>query len=89
VRRGRTDAALDAASLRLPGAFRWTASTRSADLHGLQRGGWAKAAAFARRHLHGGARLMAGWHEPQGTSVTATGRLRSVVAFWWRRLFRA
>jgi hypothetical protein len=34
--------------------------------------------------------LMAGWHEvTDGTSISATDRLRALFVAWWRRLARA
>jgi hypothetical protein len=33
---------------------------------------------------------MAGWHEvSEGTSISATDRLRALIAAWWQRLVRA
>jgi len=89
VRRGRTDAALVSASPQLLlNACRWAAAAdRDAESPGFHRGGWADAAAFALHHRRKRVPLMAGWHEvSEGTSISATNRLRSLFAAWWRRV---
>ncbi len=52
-------------------------TTCANDLDPHQRGGWAVAAAVARHHLHASEALMAGWDTEDGTTVSATERLRA------------
>jgi hypothetical protein len=53
---------------------------RAADFAGSSYlGGRAVAAAVALHHLRGDRKLMAGWDTDEGTSVTATDRLRAAL----------
>jgi hypothetical protein len=69
-----------------------SASSRTAGLPGLQRGGEAVAAASAHHHHNRAERasLMAGWHhESTNTNTPGPRRLRELLAEWWRRIRRS
>jgi hypothetical protein len=79
----------------LAGAVSGSSSFRTAGLPGLQHGGAADAAASARHHHAGRESLMAGWYEGSEkanlpkTNSHRSGRLRELLAEWWRRIRRS
>src|SRR6266545_6755417 len=76
-RRGRIAVGNDGASPFFSPFRGRMAITCANDLDPHQRGGWAVAAAVARHHLHASEDLMAGWDTEDGTTVSATERLRA------------
>jgi hypothetical protein len=63
-----------------PGNRHRTSRARATDLRrSPSHGGWAVAAAVARHHHRAGESLMPGWYDENGTSVSATERLRAAL----------